>query len=239
MSIYGYVSDVDMIEAQRRKEKEQKKGMFKSRNRTDILTQERESLYDLNKEVVENLTDGKDKYLILKISEKDDSIELVPDEFARLLTKPKRLLEENVTFLRRIFVDYDTLFGVRYNQLKNYNNKVFNLQERVLFEALVIKFQRNGFKPFEWPKKKIEYELGIGRRSCNTVLTRFTKAGIIKKMRSIERFSKKRGSPIKTTVFDIDTERIIELLPEIYSNFSREKMEKDILKYLHIKKTKR
>lgn len=236
MSWYGYVDDVKVVEEHQRKEREQKIRNFKRSEKKDILTEDRELLYDLSKEVDENLTDGKDKYIILKISEGENSIERVPDEFARILTKPKSLLKENVSFLRHIFIDYDTLFGVRYKQIKNYNNKVFNLQERVLFETIIIKFKRNDFKPFEWPKRKIEYELGIGRRSCNTILKRFRKAGIIKKMESIDKFSEQRGGPIKTTLFDIDTNRIIELLPEIYSNFSKDKMEKDILKYLKLKK---
>ncbi|WP_373060197.1 hypothetical protein [Zunongwangia sp. H14] len=239
--LFDYV-DVDKVikNHQRKIEEAGKRRIEKLESKKiDILQKDKELLYDFDKEVVDNLSDGKDKYIILKISEKDNSFEWVADEYAKILTTPKSLLEKNVPFLKYFVMDYDTLFGIRYNQIKNYNNKIFDLPERVLFETLLIKFKRNNFEPFEWPKNKIEYELGIKRRVRERIFKRFLTIGILKKMERVEKYSKEREGPIKTTLFELDLKVIMNLLPTIYSNFSKEKMQEDISKYLKLKKVEK
>lgn len=224
---FGYV-DVEEIVRKHQIKHKYKDSQARKKRKDNIIINQREHLFDLEKKVSDNLCDGKDKYLIVRVSEKENVMEIIPDEFSKLLTTPKALLKENVPYLRHIFTDYDTIFGTRYNQFKNYNPKFFDVAERVLFEVLLIKFKRNKFEPFIWSQNKIEYELGIKRVARNGILDKFKELGILK----VEVLKEK----VKKTQFTLYPKRIINLIPEIYSDLNLEKVEKDLIKYLGYKK---
>lgn len=192
--------------------------------------------YNFKRSFSENLKDGLDKHIIIKISPDEDIIEVIPDWTTFFISKPSSLMVE-IENLRYFIVDYDTIFGTRYNKFKNYDNKFFSCEERVLFESLIINFKRNDHKEFKWEKKKIGYELGIKRKKLESIISRFKELGIIKYAFSRSKINKDTHRNRNSFYFNLDCEKIIELLPKIFSKFDYEKVKHDIIKYLNPKGT--
>lgn len=189
-------------------------------------------LYDFNKTFDENFLEGdEDKYIVIKISKKDNKIGVMtPDVHSLCLSNPEKLIESEE--LKYLIWDYDTIFGTRYNVFKRYDTNFFDCQERVFFEALIINYKRNRFKNFRWEKSKIGYELGIKRKKLDSIITRFQELGIIDS--AIAKMTKKTKNSRNSIGFhfSVNSQRIIELLPEIFSDFDYETVERDILNYL-------
>lgn len=187
-------------------------------------------LYDFERSFESNFSDNEDKHIVIRISKKNNDIHILPDIHSKCLSKPDGMIE--ISQLRYLVWDYDTIFGTRYNIFKSYDKDFFDCQERVLFEALLINFKRKGFKSFKWEKTKITCELGIKRKKIESIIKRFKSLGIIKS--TIVKSHKKpiKGIYANSTYFTLDCETIHELLPKIFSRFNYEKIESDLKSYL-------
>ncbi|MCF1420843.1 hypothetical protein [Mangrovimonas futianensis] len=198
----------------------------------DYLAIPQEDLFNTNKVFSDNFKDGKDKYLVLKISIDDNDITpFIPDSFSACLSKPQKLLTDNINELRFLVYDYKTIFGTRYSKFRNYNPRFFNCEERVLFESLLIKFKENEFKTFRWEKSKIGYELGIKRGKRDSIISRFITLGIIKS--AVAKACKgPNNRNANSYFFNLDCQKILDLMPEIFSDYHREDVEHDLHRYL-------
>ncbi|CAA0204519.1 hypothetical protein [Tenacibaculum maritimum] len=185
-------------------------------------------LYDFDMSFGENFLDNEDdKHIVIRISLKDNKVDLVLDKSSICVSSPKDLM--HISKLSFLAWDYDSIFGTRYNVFKKYDKDFFDCQERVLFEALIIRFKRNHFKPFRWEKTKIGMELGIKRNKRDNIIRRFTQLGIIKS--ALVRQIRKGDKFSNSYFFDLDTEKIIELLPKIFSEFDFKKVESNLITY--------
>lgn len=159
--------------------------------------------------------------------------EKIPDKFSKVVYDLNQI-EEYGSSPEIMIVDYDTIFGLRLTSFIQYNSKFFSCDERVFFEALLIKYKAFGFKPFYWSKEIIFQELGIKK-------DRATK--IINKMNALEilttevRKSVVNNRPQQITYFIINKSKIMELASEIYKEREDDNiMLNDLKKYLNIKK---
>ncbi|WP_336126833.1 hypothetical protein [Mesoflavibacter sp. CH_XMU1422-2] len=218
---FGYIEPETCIERR-----------FGESSTNEYLAIPKEDIYNPDLVFSDNFTDERDKYLVLKIAFHDDSIKnLIPDQFSKCLSTPQKLNSSNISYLRTLVHDYDTIFGTRYPNFRNYNPRFFSCEERVLFETLIIKFKQEGFKTFRWEKSKIGYELGIKRGKRNTIINRFKNLGIIKS--AISKSCKaEKGRNANSYFFNLDCSRILELIPEIFSEYNRKEVEHDLYKYL-------
>lgn len=188
-------------------------------------------LYDFNKSFDDNFYDDTDKHIIIKVSKSDENICVTtPDVHSVCLSSTKRM--GNMEQLKHLVWDYDTIFGTRYNVFKKYDTKFFDCQERVFFEALIIKYKRKGYKRFRWEKSKIGFELGIKRRKLDSIVKRFKDLGIIKSAECRMTKKAKNSRYSQGFHFTLDSKKIIELLPKIFSKFDYDRVEKDIKRYL-------
>lgn len=133
----------------------------------------------------------------------------------------------------RYFVDYDTIFGTRLLNFMQYDSNFFVCDERVFFEALIIKYKKSNFTSFYWSKEKIFKELGIKKDRAEKIISRFKELGIIsvenKKTKSSE------GKPQQVNYFFLHPERVIEILPKVFRDEEDERIfpgHRDIQKYL-------
>lgn len=159
--------------------------------------------------------------------------EKIPDQFSKVVYDLNQI-EEYGSSPEMMIVDYDTIFGLRLTSFLKYNSNFFSCDERVFFEALLIKYKAFGFKPFYWSKEIIFQELGIKK-------DRATK--IINKMNALEilttevRKSVVNNRPQQITYFIINKSKIMELASEIYKEREDDNiMLNDLKKYLNIKK---
>ncbi|MDB0603088.1 hypothetical protein PL373_18540 [Tenacibaculum maritimum] len=159
--------------------------------------------------------------------------EKIPDQFSKVVYDLNQI-EEYGSSPEMMIVDYDTIFGLRLTSFLKYNSNFFSCDERVFFEALLIKYKAFVFKPFYWSKEIIFQELGIKK-------DRATK--IINKMKALEilttevRKSVLNNRPQQITYFMINKSKIMELASEIYKEREDDNiMLNDLKKYLNIKK---
>lgn len=193
-------------------------------------------IYDSCKTKDENFEDGiSPKYFLTAVysSGKMSTEDRIPDQFTKVVYDLNKI-EEYGSSPEMMIVDYDTIFGLRLTSFLKYNSNFFSCDERVFFEALLIKHKAFGFKPFYWSKEIIFQELGIKK-------DRATK--IINKMKALEilttevRKSVVNNRPQQITYFMINKSKIMELASEIYKEREDDNiMLNDLKKYLNIKK---
>lgn len=200
-------------------------------------------LYDNSKGFDENFEKGKSKkYIIIQITN-DRKFEIVPRELILPTPQSKCVididkLEEQNSFFEYIPIEYDNIFGLRLISFIGYNSDFFLCDERIIFETLLIKYKSFDFKPFYWSKEVIFKEVGIKKDRATKILEKFINLGIVSKelkKASIE------NRPMQITYYDLNAEKIIELVPKIYKereNFSaKSKLEKYLMPALNRKKT--
>lgn len=191
-------------------------------------------LYDLALDSEENFKDGiETKYVLLPVN-KDGVVNEI--SFTPLLNAGGKIImsneqhRQNMDYVTDFFVvDYDSMFGLRLLVFQKYNSKFFSCDERVFFETLLIKFHAFRFKPFYISYPTIFNELGIKKDRAITISRKFHKLGFLKteiKTKSIE------GRPSQVTYYNLDTDKILELLPKIYLDEHFENINRDIKKYL-------
>lgn len=174
-------------------------------------------LYDNCKCFDENFKIGKStKYILIEVS-KNNHFTIVNPESILPTPQSKCVIDiekvEEFSSLEFIPIDYETFFGLRFLTFIKYNSDFLLCDERVLFEALLIKFKAFDFKPFFWSKEKIFDEVGIKKDRSTKILDKFLKLGILSKEVK-KSFIKNR--PMQINYFELDPYKIIELVPKIY-----------------------
>ncbi|WP_298156127.1 hypothetical protein [Flavobacterium sp.] len=190
-------------------------------------------LYDNHKSVDENFENGSSKKYILIEVDKNTSFSVanvasvIPTPQSRCLIDIEKV--EDYGSLEFIPIDYDTIFGLRLLSFEKYKSDFFQCDERVMFEAFLIKYQRFGFKPFYWSKEVIFEEVGIKKDRATKIIEKFINLGIASK-KCVSSFINNR--PMQINYFDLNPDKIIELLPLIYLERESISMETEIKKYL-------
>lgn len=224
---YGYIDPENCIE---RNEATQKSDDLYISEDEENSTCEIE-LYDFEKTKEENLETGV-KYLLVPI--RRDGFggvenEQLLSEHSKIVLKQEELFQYN-NERDLVVVDYATMFGLRLNRFKNYNSDFFLCDERVLFESLIMKYEYFGFKPFFLSFPTIFKEVGIKKDRAVYIIKKFKTLGILD---SEIRKDFCNGQQRQVTYYNLYTERIIELMPEIYLDEETEwDIKHDIEKYL-------
>lgn len=200
----------------------------------EIETYSEISLYDFEKDLDENLKTGV-KYLLLPIrnnglGEIENKFFLLPGN--KVISKFENLFTHDDRNM--IVSDYLTMFGLRLNRFKNYNSDFFKCDERVLFESLIMKFEYFRFKPFYLSFKTIYRELGIRKDRAVTIINKFKKLDFLESEIVNNCIN---GQPTQITYYNLKTEVIIDLIPEIYlEEETSYEIKHDIIKYLKFNK---
>jgi hypothetical protein len=171
------------------------------------------SLFDFEKTYEENIEDGIPKYILLRVSNFLSIERNVPTPSSKVLVDFE-IWKEQYFEDEMIPIDYDSHFGLRLLAFQNYNSDFFNCDERVMFEALIIKFRAFGFKSFYWSKAVIWKEVGIKKSRASKIISYFEELGIISTQ---VKTTYDKGRPLQTTYFYLDCNRILKLAPNIYS----------------------
>lgn len=191
-------------------------------------------LYDNHKSFEENFEIGANKkYILLEINkEKEFSIKNFGDIIPTSQTKCIIDIEKVEDFgnLEFISYDYDTLFGLRLLNFIKYRSDFFTCDERVMFEAMLIKFNRFDFKPFFWSFAKIFEEIGIKKDRATKIIKKFISIGIISQ-KLVKTTIDNR--PMQVNYYNLNTETIISLIPSIYEERENVNLEVEIKKYLY------
>jgi len=195
-------------------------------------------IYDFNKTHEENFESGnRRKFIFIEIT-KDKKFEVVEDDYGYhyesvLTPQCKFVMDlnkfEEFSNFEFTPVDYDSIFGLRLNCFMKYNSNFFTCDERVIFEALLIKFKAFNFKPLYWSKEVIFKEVGIKKDRAYKILNRFEELGIITQE---IRTSKVKNRPQQITYFNINSDRVRELVKDIYNERYWEIVDKNLDKYL-------
>jgi hypothetical protein len=170
-------------------------------------------LYDPDKSKEENFEE-KRNYLLMKITEDSLAVE-DPKRIFRPDTKYFTTSEDIFTGdvgLDAIFIDTheNSAHAVYLKNFKKYTS-FFGCEERVFFEALLVKHKAFG-GGFTFSIPQCEKELGIKRSKRETIVERFIKLGIIETGQAAI-----PAEQMKTiTQFKVNVKKVVELIPEIY-----------------------
>lgn len=192
------------------------------------------NLYDLSLTHEENFEDGEiTKYILLPIDRdgflSENSFSPLINAGAKIVMNSEQFSKNSENLLDFMVLDYDTIFGLRLLTFQKYNSSFFSSDERVFFEALLIKFHSFKFKPFYVSYPTIHKELGIKKDRAITISRKFQKLGFLK---SEIKTSRINDRPSQVTYYDIDTDVILELLPKIFKDRDLNDIRNDIKKYL-------
>lgn len=190
-------------------------------------------LYDNHKCFDENFEIGADKkYILLEINKNKefalkDFGDIIPNSQTKCIIDIEKV--EDFSSLEFISYDYDTLFGLRLLSFIKYKSDFFTCDERVMFEAMLIKFRRFDFKPFYWSFNKIYEELGIKKDRATKIIKKLISLGIISQ-KLVKTFIDNR--PLQINYYDLNPERILSLISSIYHERENVNLETEIKKYL-------
>ncbi len=190
-------------------------------------------LYDNQKTFDENFEKGNGtKYILIEIGkDKKFSIgsmaSVIPTPQTKCIIDIEKV--EDYSSLEIIPVDYDSFFGLRLLSFQKYKSDFFLCDERVMFETFLIKYQRFDFKPFYWSLNKVFEEVGIKKDRATAIIEKFIKLGIASKELVKTQIDNR---PQQINYYDLNTDRIIELIPEIYLERDSVNLETEIKKYL-------
>lgn len=199
------------------------------------------NLYDFTRSFDENFEqDISDKYMLIRVDHLQSVGFIDPTENFLPTPQSKCLIDfdkaEKYSSLEFGLIDYDTIFGTRFTTFIKYNSDFFACDERVLFEGILIKFKAFGFKPFYWSKEVIFKETGIKKDRATKIINRFVDLGIIT---TEVRKSKIGNRPQQITYYTPHSEKILDLIPEIFKGRDEiQIVENDLDKYLLPRKGK-
>lgn len=191
-------------------------------------------LYDSQKTFDENFEKGSDRKYVLVTINKNKGV-FIPGNYLTVIPTPqsKCLIDiekvEEFGNLEFIPIDYDTFFGLRLLSFQKYKSDFFLCDERVMFEAFMIKYQRFGFKPFYWSKEVIFEEVGIKKDRATKIIEKFIKLGIATRKLVKTQINNR---PMQINYYDLNVDRIVELIPEIYLERDSICLEREIKEYL-------
>ena len=109
-------------------------------------------LYDNQKSFDENFEKGSSKkYVLIEINKNQEfyisnMTSVIPNPQSKCIIDIEKV--EEFGSLEIIPVDYDSIFWVRLLSFEKYKSSFFLCDERVVFEAFLIKYKRFGFKAF-------------------------------------------------------------------------------------------
>lgn len=191
-------------------------------------------LYDLSMTNEENFSDGyTTKYILLPIQRNgvpnENPYSVLLNAGAKIVMKSSKFDENGEYLLDHFILDYDSMFGLRLLSFQKYNSDLFNCDERVFFETLLIKFHRFGFIPFFLSYITIQKELGIKKDRVLTISKKFKALGFLKTEIKTSLIEER---PSQVTYYNIDASKVMELLPEIYIKEHLDFIKRDIEKYL-------
>lgn len=223
----------DYVKSERAKEKRKENRL---KERYDIVLPygcEEIELYDESKTFDENFSIGKSKkYILFEVNKDRREISIGKPEFILPTSLSKCVVDfakvEEYNSLTFIPVQYETFFGLNIVSFSGYSD-FFLVDERIIFEALLIKFKYFDFKPIYWSKEKILEEVGVKKDRSSKILERFVQLGIISK--ELKK-SVIKGRPMQINYYDLNSERIIELIPKIYKERDDLDVEYRIKQYL-------
>lgn len=192
-------------------------------------------VYNHDLTLEENFPPGKvSKYICIEVHKNGEMLLMDDNYYESPLTGADKFIlkADEYSMFDTYMVDYDTIFGTRFLRFMQYND-VFDCQERVFFEALLIKFKKSDFKNFYWSKTKIKDELGIKPDKADSIIKRFKEMGFLK-TELIKTMDEAKKRPQQVTYFTLDAKKVIEILPSLYKeeaeyNFP---LHRDIRKYL-------
>lgn len=188
-------------------------------------------LYDPCKTREENFKDGiTEKYFLFAVGRNGNISPntQIPDRFSKVVVDLNTIEEHSVPEFA--IVDYDCLFGVRMMSFIKYKSNFFTCDERVFFEALLIKYRAFRHKPFFWSKGVIWKEIGVKKDRATKIVRQFCELGIL----SAEvRKSMLDGRPQQITYYEPIASRIMELIPEIFGDREDDGFISELEKYLN------
>jgi hypothetical protein len=190
--------------------------------------------YDESKQFDENFEDGSNvKYVLLPIfkdkNQEDKNYSKLLNAGSKVLLNRKKVMDKFSEGLNYFVVDYDPIFGLRLLSFEKYNSNFFSCEERVLFETLIIKFHLFKYNEFFYSYEVIRRELGIKKDRARTIIKKFISLGFLScqvKTASIE------DRPSQISYYNINANKVIELIPQIYISAHQEKAEEELTAYL-------
>lgn len=200
-------------------------------NTSDVFEIE---IYDESKQFDENFEDGsKVKYILLPIfkdkNQEDKNYTKLLNAGSKVLLNRKKVMDKFSEGLNYFVLDYDPIFGLRLLSFEKYNPNFFSCEERVLFETLIIKFHLFKYKEFFYSYEVIRRELGIKKDRARTIIKKFISLGFLScqvKTASI------KDRPSKISYYNINANKVLELVPQIYMLVHQEKTEEELIAYL-------
>lgn len=189
-------------------------------------------LFDFDKSKEENLETG-NNYILFEVRKDGFTQVYNPQEIVSLQSKCVVNFSEFDGHSQMEFmpVAYNSFMGIEVTNFLKYNSNFFTCDERVMFITLLVKYKCFDFKPFFWSKKVIFEELGIKKDRATKILKKFEELEILssKVVKSMI-----GNRPQQITYYDLDTAKILDLLPKIIKNYEDEEYEliHDIEKYL-------
>ncbi|CAA0193777.1 conserved hypothetical protein [Tenacibaculum maritimum] len=189
-------------------------------------------LFDFEKSREENLK-TKNEYVLLRVQNSGGMDVVNPKEVISLQSEclvDFKLFEEHSS-LEIVPVAYNSFMGIEVTNFLKYNSDFFTCDERVMFITLLVKYKCFGFKAFFWSKKVMLDELGIKKDRATKILRKFEELEILSSKVVKSMISNR---PQQITYYDLDTQKIIELLPKIIKNYEEDECElfHDIKSYL-------
>lgn len=200
----------------------------------EIIENEEVVLYDLSLTLEENFQDGiTTKHIILPINAEgflmSETYTPLLNAGAKIVMDSKKFANNKEILMDFFVIDYDTMFGIRLLTFQKYNSDFFSCDERVFFETLLIKFHYFHFKPFYISYTTLQKELGIKKDRIVTITKKFEKLGFVSK--EIKK-SFVDGRPSQVTFYNLDANKIMDLLLQIYKRDNFDEIDKDLKKYL-------
>lgn len=191
-------------------------------------------LYDNYLTFAENFEDGEEvKYILVPIYKNpenhyDDFTPLL-NAGAKVIMNKKHILEDYSEGLNYIVLDYDSIFGLRLLSFQKYNSTFFSCEERVFFETIIIKYKSFRYQKFYYSYPKIYEELGLKKDKANAIVKKFTDLGILNSEIQTTLITNR---PSQITYYELNVEKIIELIPKIYNSPFHEDVEEKLNIYL-------
>lgn len=190
-------------------------------------------LYDSELSKEENFADGSSvKYVVFSIHNNggmqvEHPSNFVPTDHDKMVITIDSA--EQYGSPEYFLMDYDSLFGTRLTTFIKYNSDFFTCDERVFFEAMLIKYRSFDFNPFFWSKESIFKELGIKKDRAGRIIKKFIELSILK---TEVRRTLINKQPRQITYYQPIGEAIIDLLPKIFKERDFDVIQNDIKKYL-------
>lgn len=237
---YGYENPANLVEKRQQIEKTNKiEDDWGIVEKKEILAENNHGkgeieLYDESIQFEENFKDGSNvKYVLLPIyknNKKDEyNYTKLINAGSKVILNKKKVMDKYSEGLNYFILDYDSIFGLRLLSFQRYKSDFFSCEERVLFETIIIKFHQFLFREFFYSFSNIQKELGIKKDKANTIVKKFIKMEILS---SHVKTTVIKGRPSQVTYYNVNANKVIELIPLVYNEEFQEQSKDELIKYL-------